>query len=59
LITDVIQAKDDLQRHVQELNDLGSELEVDVSTRNMESWASDVREHAKSILFFLLSNRML
>ena len=44
--------KDDLERHSRELVDLASDLDVDVSTSNMQSWASEVREHAKRISSF-------
>lgn len=47
-----VKVKDDLERHSRELVDLASDLDVDVSTSNMQSWASEVREHAKSISFF-------
>lgn len=47
-----VKVKDDIERHSRELVDLASDLDVDVSTSNMQSWASEVREHAKSISFF-------
>ena len=51
--------KDDLERHSLELVDLASDLDVDVSTSNMQNWASEVREHAKSIFFCNLSDILL
>ena len=47
-----VKVKDDIERHSRELVDMASDLDVDVSTSNMQSWASEVREHAKSISFF-------
>lgn len=47
-----VKVKDDIERHSRELVDLASDLDVDVSTSNMQSCASEVREHAKSISFF-------
>ena len=47
-----VKVKEDIERHSRELVDLASDLDVDVSTSNMQSWASEVREHAKSISFY-------